>query len=200
MKKTVILLMLSFGLAISAQNYNLPAASPRQTITQQISISNISVEYGRPAVKNRVIFGELVPFDKVWRAGANGSTKVTFGQDFMFGGKMVKKGSYGLFIMPKKTEWEIILNSDANGWGDYAYDEKKNVLSVKVPVKNIPDSQERFKIDFENLNDDNLMMTFAWEKTKVSVPIMVANTTEISSITEKLKEIDKINKDMNKKK
>ena len=200
MKKTVLLLMMSFGMLISAQNYNLPATSPRQTVTQQLSISNISVDYGRPAVKGRTIFGELVPFGKVWRAGANGTTKITFGQDFMFGGKLVKKGTYGLFIIPKANEWEIILNSDANGWGSSAYDEKKNVASTTVPVKNTMDVQEWFKIDFENLSDDGLTMTFAWDKARVSVPLMVANSDSISQIKDKLKEIKKINDEMNKKK
>lgn len=200
MKKTFLLLMMSFGMLISAQNYNLPAVSPRQTLIQQLSISYITVDYGRPAVKGRTIFGDLVPFGKVWRAGANGSTKITFGQDFMFGGKMVKKGSYGLFIIPKNNEWEIILNNDADGWGAYAFDEKKNVISISVPVMKTMESQEWFKIDFENLSEEKVMMTIGWDKTKVMVPIMVANPAEISKIIDKLKEIKKVNDDMSKMK
>ena len=200
MKKSVLVLLMSFGMLLSAQNYNLPATSPRQTVTQQLSISNISVDYGRPAVKGRTVFGELVPFGKVWRAGANGTTKITFGQDFMFGGKLVKKGSYGLFIIPKANEWDIILNGDDDGWGAFSYDEKKNIVSTTVPVKKTMDAQEWFKIDFENLTEENVMMTFTWDKTKISVPIMVANPAEISKIIDQLKEIKKINDDMNKKK
>ncbi|MFC6268117.1 DUF2911 domain-containing protein [Frigoriflavimonas asaccharolytica] len=200
MKKLAIACMMSFGMLLSAQNYNLPAASPKQTVMQQLSISNITVEYGRPAVKGRSIFGGLVPFDKVWRAGANGTTKVSFGQDFVFGGKIVKKGTYGLFIIPKSNEWEIILNSDADGWGAYAYDEKKNVASTMVPVMKSMEMQEWFKIDFENLSEEKVMMTFNWDKTKVAVPIMVANPAEISKIIDKLKEIKKVNDDMSKMK
>lgn len=200
MKKLLLLWSLSFGMLLSAQNYNIPATSPRQTVTQQISIFNVSVDYGRPAVKGRTIFGELVPFGKVWRAGANGTTKITFGQDFMFGGKVVKKGSYGLFIIPNAKEWEIILNEDANGWGAYAYDEKKNVASTKATVINNMEPQEWFKIDFENLSDNGLTMTFAWDRTRVSVPLMIANSDAVSQIQDKLKDIKKINDDLNKKK
>ena len=185
---------------VSAQNYNLPAASPRQTITQQISISNVSVDYGRPAVKGRTIFGDLVPFGKVWRAGANGSTKLTFGQDMMFGGKLVKKGTYGLFIIPNAKEWEIILNQDADGWGAYAYDEKKNVASAKAVVISNVEPQEWFKIDLEDLSENGLTMAFAWDRTRVSVPLTIANADAVSQIKTKLKELTKINDEMNKKK
>jgi hypothetical protein len=196
MKKTVLSLMMCFGMLLSAQNYNLPAKSPRQIVTQQLSISNITVDYGRPAVNGRAIFGELVPFDKVWRVGANSTTKVTFGQDFMFGGKVVKKGSYALFIIPKSNEWEVILNSEAEGWGSYKYDESKNIVSTKVPVKKLLDTQEWFKIDFENLDEESMLMTFAWDKTKASVPIMVAFPEQVSKVVDKLKEIGKIKEEM----
>lgn len=198
MKKTIFSLLMCFSMLLSAQNYNLPATSPRQTLVQQLSISSITVDYGRPAVKGRTVFGDLVPYNKVWRAGANGTTKITFGQDFIFGGKTIKKGSYGLFIIPKNKEWEVILNSDAEGWGAYAYDEKKNVISTTLPVISLKETQEWFKIDFENLTEEQVMMSITWDKSKILIPIMVAKPEQISKIIDQLKEIGKINKEMSK--
>lgn len=118
MKKFILTLALGgvFSLA-NAQSYNVPMASPRHSIQQQFSVSSISIDYGRPAVKGRKIFGELVPYGKVWRAGANSSTKISFGQNVIFGGKDLKAGTYGLFIIPQPTQWTIILNKDSQSWG-----------------------------------------------------------------------------------
>lgn len=200
MKKAIFAILLASGLTLSAQNYTVPAMSPRQSVEQQLSISNIKVDYGRPAVKGREIFGKLVPFNEVWRAGANGSTKITFGQDFMFGGKMVKAGTYGLFIIPTATEWTVILNKDANGWGAYEYDAKNNVLETKVPVQKLAMKQEWMKIDLDDLSETSVNLTFMWDMTKVSVPIMVAHPEEITKIITQLKEVNKVKGDISKMK
>lgn len=200
MKKAIFAILLTSGLMLSAQNYSVPAASPRQTVEQQLSISNIKIEYGRPAVKGREIFGKLVPFGEVWRAGANGSTKITFGQDFMFGGQLVKAGSYGLFIIPQANEWTIILNKDSMGWGAYAYDAKLNVLETKVPVTKLLSKQEWLKIELDNLTENSVNLSFMWDMTKVSVPIMVAHPDQITKIISQLSDINKVKSDIGKMK
>ena len=162
MKKLLITAMLSVGVLGFAQDYSIPAISPRQKIEQQLSISKISVEYGRPGVKGRKVFGELVPYGKVWRAGANASTKITFGQSFMFGGRVVAAGSYSLFVIPQATEWKIILNKDTAGWGAYNSDEKLNVLEVSVPVQKLTQKEEWFTISFDDLSEENINMVLSW--------------------------------------
>lgn len=200
MKKVIFSLLLATGLSLSAQNYSVPPTSPRQTISQQLSISKIDIDYGRPAVKGREIFGKLVPFGEVWRAGANGSSKITFGQDFMFGGKMVKAGSYGLFIIPQANEWTVILNKDSAGWGAYAYDAKMNVVETKVPVTKSATKQEWLKMELDDLSETSVNLTIMWDMAKVSVPIMVAHPQEVTKIISQLTEINKIKADIGKMK
>ncbi|SFH85733.1 DUF2911 domain-containing protein [Halpernia frigidisoli] len=200
MKKAIFSLLFAASLSLSAQNYSVPAASPRQSVTQQLSVSNISVDYGRPAVKGREVFGKLVPFNEVWRAGANACTRITFGQDFMFGGKMIKAGTYGLFITPTATEWTVILNTDSTQWGAYTFDAKKNVLEVKVSVQKSAMKQEWFKIELDDLTESSVNLTFSWDMTKASVPIMVAHPAEITKIISQLTEINKVKGDIGKMK
>lgn len=199
MKKLLITACLSFGILAYAQDYSLPAVSPRQKVEQQLSISNISIDYGRPGVKGRKVFGELVPFGKVWRAGANASTKISFGQDFIFGGKEIGAGEYSLFINPQSSEWTVILNKDTNGWGAYNYDEKQNVLEVTVPVLQTKEKQEWFTIYFDDLSEENINMVIAWDYSKVMVPIKVSHPEHITKIIENLKSIKDIEKGINKK-
>ena len=113
MKKLFATVFLSCSL-LGFSQYHIPVASPKQKVEQQFSMTKITVDYGRPGIKGRKVFGELVPFGKVWRAGANSATKVTFEQNVDFGGKEVKAGSYALFVIPMEKEWKVMLNKDAN--------------------------------------------------------------------------------------
>ena len=196
-------LILTFALAISvqafSQQYNIPAVSPKQTIEQQFSISKISVEYGRPAVKGRKIFGELVPFGQVWRTGANEATKITFGQEVLFGGQKVKKGTYALYIVPQEKEWKIILNKGVNNWGAYTYDTKEDVVSTTVPIKKMNEKMERFTINFEDITDEKLNLVFEWDKTRADVPVEIQNVEETLQIIDHLKNIKKVEGEIRKK-
>ena len=196
-------LILTFALAISfqafSQQYNIPAVSPRQNVEQQFSISKISVEYGRPAVKGRKIFGELVPFGQVWRTGANEATKITFGQEVLFGGQKVKKGTYALYIVPQEKEWKIILNKGVNNWGAYTYDTKEDVVSTTVPIKKMNEKMERFTINFEDITDEKLNLVFEWDKTRADVPVEIQNVEETLQIIDHLKNIKKVEGEIRKK-
>lgn len=192
-------MFLGISAVFSAQEYTLPAVSPRQKLEQQFSISKISIDYGRPEAKGRKIFGGIVPFDKVWRAGANASTKITFGQGVNFGGKNISAGTYALFIIPNAQEWKVILNKDFQGWGAYNYDEKLNVLEVSVPVKNLAESVERFTMELEPVNDKKIDLKISWEKTQVTLPIGIENPETINKMVEKLKEIRQIERENQKK-
>ena len=199
MKNLFLALALVFGVLGFSQDYSIPAASPRQKVEQDISISKISVDYGRPGVKGRVIFGDLVPYGKVWRAGANAATKVTFGQNFIFGGKLVQAGSYALYIIADANEWKVILNTDADAWGAYSYDEKKNVLETIVPTQKLSDKVEWFTISFDSLSETSMQMKIDWDQTRVVVPIEVANQDKVNTIIKNLKEIKQIEKSMKEK-
>ena len=199
LKRISLFAFLNVAMLGFAQQYNIPAVSPRQTVEQQFSVTKISVEYGRPAVKVRKIFGELVPFGQVWRAGANEATKITFGQEVLFGGQKVKKGTYALYVVPQEKEWKIILNRGVNNWGAYTYDAKEDVATTTVPVKMMNEKMERFTINFEDITDEKLNLVFEWDKTRADVPVEILNVEETLQIIDNLKAIKKIESDIKKK-
>lgn len=199
MRQSIItFLFIGFSSLLEAQNYSVPMESPRHRIEHQFSVSNISVDYGRPAVKGRTIFGGLVPYNKVWRAGANSSTKLSIGQTVHFGGKKLKPGTYGLFIIPNQNEWTVIINKDSQSWGAYSFDEKQNVLEVKLPVENMKTLTEWLTIDIIPVNRNEIKMTIAWEYSRVSIPITVSNPTLNQKIEEKILEIRKMERESDK--
>lgn len=131
----------------------------------------IKATYGRPQKKERVIFGELEPYGKVWRTGANEATEIKFYKDVTIGGKAVKAGTYSLFTIPDKEKWTIILNSELDQWGAYSYNSEKDVLRTEVPVKVAPNEIEAFTIVFKE--DKTVSMILAWDKVIIDVPIIV---------------------------
>lgn len=194
MKKLLFTALLAISVSAYSQ-FTLPVASPRQKVEQQFSMSKITVDYGRPGVKGRKIFGELVPFGKVWRVGANGSTKITFEQSVNFGGKSIAAGTYGLFVIPSEKEWKVILNKDAQQWGAYSFDEKLNVLEVTAPVQRLAEKQEFFEITINPVDDNSVDLVMKWDATKLVIPVKTGKPETVSKIIEKLKEIKQIEKD-----
>ncbi len=194
MKKLLLTTFLAFSVAAYSQ-FTLPAASPRQKVEQQFSMSKITVDYGRPGVKGRKIFGDLVPFGKVWRVGANSSTKITFEQSVNFGGKSVSAGTYGLFVIPTEKEWKVILNKDSQQWGAYTFDEKLNVVDVTLPVQKLAEKQEWFEIELNPVDDNAVNLVMKWDFTKVELPLKIGKPETVSKIVEKLKEIKQIERD-----
>ena len=200
MKKLVFAVCISASALGFAQEYIVPAASPRQKVEQQFSMSKVTVDYGRPGVKGRKIFGELVPYNQVWRAGANSSTKITFGQAMNFGGKIVQPGTYGLFIVPTEKEWKVILNKDFQQWGAYTYDAKQDVVDVTVPVKKLAEKQEWFEITLDPTDENSGNLVIKWDMAEAEVPLKPAKPEAVTKIEEKLKEIKKIEADAAKAK
>ena len=195
MKKLLFSVLVTASLGLSAQDYSVPAASPRQKIEQQFSLSKITVDYGRPAVKGRKIFGELVPFGKVWRAGANSSTKIAFGQPVTVAGKDVAAGTYGLYILPESEKsWKIILNKDSQSWGAYTFDEKLNVLEFSVPVVAVAKT-EYFTITLTPKEDGNMNLNMAWDTSSVNLEIKPANLEKTTRMINQLMEVKKIERE-----
>ena len=194
MKKLIFTAFLAISVTAYSQ-WTIPAASPRQKVEQQFSMSKITLDYGRPGVKGRKIFGELVPYGKVWRAGANSSTKITFEQSINFGGKVVPAGTYGLFIQPSEKEWKVILNKDSKQWGAYEYDEKLNVAEVIIPLQKLSEKQEWFEITLNPVDDNAIDLVFKWDFVKGVVPLKTGKPETVTKIVDKLKEIKQIEKD-----
>ncbi len=166
---------ISFGaLPAAAQNAPaVPQASPTARVEQQIGVTDFAVAYASPGVKGRKILGDLVPFDKVWRTGANGVTTLKASRDFKFGGKAVPAGTYAVHTIPGKASWTVILNSDVNAWGSYSYDQKKDVVRIQVKPEALATSRERMTFLFSDTTDDSAKLDLEWEKVRVRIPIEV---------------------------
>ncbi|MBN1301208.1 MAG: DUF2911 domain-containing protein [Melioribacteraceae bacterium] len=148
----------------------LPRLSPSATAYQKIGTTDVTINYCRPAVKDRKIWGELVPLGKVWRTGANEATTIEFGSDVKLEGEVVKAGRYALFTIPDEYEWTLILNTDADQWGNYNYDKSKDVLRVKLkPEENHFHERMLFQFIFESAMVS--VVNLAWEYLKVSFKI-----------------------------
>ncbi len=153
-----------------------PLPSPNATVSQTIGVTKVEVVYSRPHVKGptrkeeRVIWGALVPWDQVWRTGANAVTKITFDGDVMVEGQKLAAGSYGLYTIPGKTEWTVIFNKQATGGPDYSAD--KDVLRVKVKPQ-ASEMHEQFTIDFPSVGKDAATMAITWEKLTVPISLKV---------------------------
>lgn len=161
-------LIIGFTTQLNAQQVKFPAKSPSAMVKQSVGISDITIEYNRPSASDRVVFGDVVPFDEMWRTGANSATKITFGADVKIDGKLVPAGSYSFFTIPGKTEWTLILNKVANMSGTYGYDEKEDLMRFKVTPMNKTEKTETFTIDFANMKLDQTTIQLSWENTVVS--------------------------------
>lgn len=131
----------------------------------------VRVTYTRPAKNGREVFGKLVPYGKVWRAGANEAPEIKFYQDVTIGGKKIKAGNYALLTIPTEKEWTIILSSDLDQWGAYSYNEALDVARMTVPVQKAETPLENFSIQFAKKDAKNFTMYMGWDTTMVAVPV-----------------------------
>lgn len=151
-----------------------PAASPACKMTQTVGLTDISLEYARPGVKGRTIFGDLVPYDKMWRTGANKNSIVTFSDDVMVGDQKLAKGSYAIFATPGKSSWKVDFYTDTENWGTpREWDASKVAGSVMLSPSKTSAPVERFAITVENMTDTGADLVIAWADTKVAMPITV---------------------------
>lgn len=165
------LLMLST--ATFGQALKVPAPSPLQTVKQAFALSEIGLEYSRPSAKNRVIFGDLVPFGKLWRTGANGATKITFGEDVKVDGTALVAGTYAVYTIPNKDNWEIMFYKDLSLGGNVAdYKKENEVAKIVVKTKTLSDKIESFTIDISDITASTANVSLAWEKTRVSFAVV----------------------------
>jgi len=188
--KTVLLLIIALGLQtnLKAQGVKLPAASSGQTIIQDFALGKITLTYSRPNVKGRKIFGALEPFDKVWRTGANSATIIKFTDAVQIEGKDVAAGEYGLFTIPNKNEWTVILSKTAKQWGAYTYNEADDILRIKVKPMKIKAKVETFTMQFANVFPTTAQLHIMWENTAIAVNITTSIDEKVmASIEEAMK-------------
>lgn len=166
------ILLASALAAPSRAQLRLPLPSPNATVTQTIGLTDVTVTYSRPGVKGRVIWGELVPYDKPWRTGANASTTVAFGDDVTVEGKRLAAGTYSLYTVPGKAEWVFAFNSDPKA-GAGEWDVKKDVLRVNVKPAEAPAFTEWMQFAFESLTPRSAELALHWEKLRVPLKLEV---------------------------
>ncbi len=166
-------LCLAAGLHAQTPRINFPAASPNATVTQRVGLTDIRIEYNRPGAKGRKVFGGLVPYDHVWRTGANTATKISFSTPVKLNGTEIPAGTYELFTIPGTSEWTIIIHKNMSQWGAYAYDEKNDVARIKARPIALPHPVETLAIGVNDLRDESATLIIAWEKVRVDVPLTV---------------------------
>src|SRR5207248_3679210 len=172
------LVIFVLGGTVSAQNdLNLPDVSQAAEVKQRIALTDITVKYHRPLVNGRKIWGGLVPYGKVWRAGANENTTIEFSDPVTVEGKPLPKGIYGLHMIPTEKEWTVIFSKNATSWGSFTYDQNEDALRVTVKPQ-AAEMHEALTYDFDDPTPTAVTVAMRWEK--VAVPFKVeVNTTDI---------------------
>ncbi len=176
---------LVFAVIFFVVRYNTKAYSPEDTVTYTSGDLSLEIFYNRPYKKGREIFGELVPYDTVWRTGANEATTFKTNKDILVDGSLLPKGKYTLWTIPKEKSWEVIFNKKNYPWGidlnGNAYrDPEFDALIIEIPSNKLQKTVEQFTIYFEKANDF-VFMVFAWDKTNIVVPIKVKEAPKIEA-------------------
>jgi hypothetical protein len=173
------LAILGLGETISAQNdLTLPDISQAAEVKQRIALTDIMVKYHRPLVNGRKIWGGLVPYGKVWRAGANENTSIEFSDAVSIEGQPLAKGTYGLHMIPNPDSWTVIFSKTNTGWGSYSYKQDEDALRVNVKPKPLAESKEALEFDFEDLKPDSTAVTLKWEKLGVPFTVSVKDSDQ----------------------
>src|SRR5881296_4612789 len=171
--------ILGIGGSLAAQNdLNLPDVSQAAEVKQRIALTDITVKYHRPSVNGRKIWGALVPYGKVWRAGANENTTIEFSDPVSVEGQPLAKGTYGLHMIPNPDSWTVIFSKTNTGWGSYSYKQDEDALRVNVKPKPLAESKEALEFDFEDLKPDSTAVTLKWEKLGVPFTVSIKDAEQ----------------------
>jgi hypothetical protein len=172
MKKFLFFICAAFCLAAAdAQQLRTPAPSPTQTIKQDFALSSIELNYSRPVMKGRKIFGDLVPYDKVWRTGANSATTITFGEEMVIGGKKVPAGKYGLLTIPGKDSWTFVVTKQLDVTSPAAYKQESDVVRVSAKPMSLPFKVESFTMQFADVKPASCELQVMWDNIAVALPM-----------------------------
>lgn len=186
MKKFVITSLLALAVSATYAQVQTPPTSTKSEVHQVVGLTDINIDYSRPNMRGRLVFGDLVPYGRLWRTGANMNTVVTFANDVEIDGKILKKGSYAIYTIPKVEEWEVIFYKDTNNWGlPDKWEDAKIALSTKVKVQNLDRKFETFTMAINNVNIDYADLEIMWERTLIPVRFKVpTDNLAMESITD----------------
>ena len=185
MKKLLVMTMVALASISMEAQINTPAPSPFSKVEQKVGLTDVTLEYSRPSMHGRTIFGDLVPYDKLWRTGANQYTKVTFSDDVVIDGQDVKAGTYSIFTKPGKTSWELFLYTDIEGGGTpKEWDESKVAAKTMLEVMSLPMDIETFTMGFDDISADSANLGIMWENVYVAFKIEVPTDEMVSKSIE----------------
>ncbi|MCD9585482.1 DUF2911 domain-containing protein [Tenacibaculum maritimum] len=182
MKKILLNLLIITATVSTNAQVKTPQPSPSSKIEQKVGLTDVTLEYSRPGMRGRAIFGDLVPFGKTWRTGANANTKITFTDHITIGGKELKEGTYAIYTIPNKNSWEVIFYNDSSNWGvPEKWDETKVALRTSIKPTPISTPVETFTITFDNLKNNAATLGILWDKTYVGIPFSVPTDSTVSA-------------------
>ncbi len=182
MKKITLLLIAVFVLTGVKAQIETPQPSPLAKLEQKVGLTDVTLEYSRPSMKGRKIFGDLVPHNKLWRTGANKNTIITFSDPVTIGGNEVKAGSYAIFTKPDASSWEVIFYADANNWGTpQKWDDAKVAATVTAEVYPMPMSIETFTMTFDDLSNSSAVLGILWENVYVGIKFNVPTDKKVTN-------------------
>ena len=186
MKKLVTLaLALTLMFSVNAQ-IQTPQPSPFSKVEQKVGLTDVTLEYSRPGMRGRTIFGDLVPYGKMWRTGANRSTKITFSDAVMVDGNELKAGAYSIFATPNEGSWDVVFYSDTDNSGPPRnWDETKVALKTTIKTMSMPMTVETFTITFDNLTNSSAELGFIWENTMANLKFEVPTDKKVSAAIDK---------------
>lgn len=194
---TLLLLLLLtplMALPAEAQILTLPRVSPHATVSQTVGLTEITVNYHRPSVNDRTLWGGLVPYGAVWRAGANENTTLRFSHPVTVGGVELPAGTYGLHMFPGEDGWQVALSSNASSWGSFSYDEAEDVVRVDVAPQPAPSTAEQLHYAFSDVTHDSATLTLHWGEKQVPVEITTdTDALVVASLREELRGIAQYN-------
>lgn len=172
MKRIFLSLSLSFAIAATAVAQDLPKPSPQAEVEQRIGLTDIEIEYSRPGIKGRTVWGDLVPYNELWRTGANKATKISVSTDVIINGELLPKGEYSLFVIPRKDEnWEVVFNKETELWGTSDYKEEMDQLRISAPTTALGESVERLEFRFLDFNNKGGVLAMEWANTRLIMKI-----------------------------
>lgn len=186
MKKIILLFSVVLIVNSTIAQVVTPQPSPKGKNIQLVGMTTVTLEYSRPGVKDRTIFGDLVPYDKLWRTGANENTKLNIDTEITIDGQVLKAGTYAIYTIPNQDTWEVIFYADSKNWGTpKKWDESKVVARTTVKTYPIPFSVESLTLDFNEIKTSSAILEILWEKTYVAIPFEVPTDKIVMESIEK---------------
>ncbi|MDT0294973.1 DUF2911 domain-containing protein [Mesonia ostreae] len=186
MRKFTFLLVCILFAGVSSAQIQTPQPSPSAKMEQMVGLTNIELEYSRPSMRGREVFGNLVPYDKMWRTGANTNTTISFSDDVKIGGEKLPAGTYAIFTVPHKNNWDVIFYSDSNNWGlPEKWNESKVALKASAESQKMPMEMETFTMVIDDLTNNSAVISFLWGDTAASFTVDVPTKDKTMANIEK---------------